>query len=298
MPGNLTFPPGFATIDANNVLTINQFLDSPTRVERALRTLVEQRFISDVLLAGRASPSGGSIMYEQNESIYADRQTLEAIQPGGEFPVTTVGLGPALISSVSKWGLDTPVHLEEVMRTRIMPVNRALTKLGNTVVKQVDSNALAAVQAAVTTTQAATAAWGTSGAKILLDILTAKASIYALNQGYDPDTLVISDLKSAQLMSDITVQTAMRRENPSNPVYTGQWATQLGGLDVLVTSNAPNTGEALVLDRKVLGGQADERPFTTGTRWWEPTETWWLRALRVTTPWVQEPASAVRITGI
>jgi hypothetical protein len=296
MPGDLTFPPGFPTVDANNVLTISRFLNSPALIERRLRTLVEQRFISDVILSGRGTPAGGAIMFEVNESIFADRAPLEPVNPGGEFPVSTVGQGPARIATVSKWGLDTEVTLEDIMRLKIQPVNKAFVKLTNTVVRQVDSVGLVAIQAAVTQTQAATAAWGTSGAKVLLDLATAKATVSELNEGYMPDTIVMSDLKYAVLISDEKIQAAMAREDKSNPVYTGQMG-QLVGMDIMVTSNAPDPTEVLILDRTMLGGQADERPFATDSEYQKKREKWWLRALRATTPWISEPACAVRITG-
>lgn len=295
----ITLPPGFPTVDANGIETISRFLNTPALVERALRTIVQQRFVADLILTGRVPAQGGAIMYEQNESIYADRTVLEDVMPGQEFPMSTVGTGPAAISTVKKWGIDTDVTLESVRRRRMNPVDRALLKLGNTVVKQVDTVGLAAINAQVTTTLAATAAWGNASANILLDLTTAEAMIDNLNQGYSADTLVITPLQAARLLSDKVLQAALRREDPSNPVYTGiNYVGTIGGLDIFKTPNSPDTTAGWVLDRKVLGGMSDEEPFTSNSWWIQNNEKWRLRAKRVTTPWVQEPNAGIKITGI
>jgi len=293
---DLTFPP-VPPVLTGDVETISRFLLMPTFVPRALRTLTQQRFIADAILSAKVRPSGGAIMYEQTESIFADRTDLDPIAPGGEFPLSTVGRGPAMIAAVLKRGLDTFVTLEDIMRLNFSPVDRALIKLGNSVVRTVDAVGLLAVNAANIQTLVATAAWGGAGSKILLDLLTAKAKIVGLNQGYLPDTLVIDDFHYATLMNDVTVQTALRREDPTNPVYTGQLG-KLGGLDIMVTNNGPDSSGAYVLDRKVLGGMGDERPLTGGSFWLPETEKYRLRGLRSTVPFVVEPQACCKVTGI
>ncbi len=293
---DLTYPPVPAAL-TGDVETISRFLNMPTFVPRALRTLNEQRYIGDVLLSGRVRPSGGAVLYEQTESIYADRTDLDPVGPGGEFPLSTVGRGPALIASVLKRGLDTYVTLEDIQRLNFNPVDRALIKLANSLVRNVDGVCLAAINASGIQTLAATTAWSAAGAKILLDLLTAVAKINALNQGYQADTLVLDDFHYATLMNDQTVQTAMRRETTDNPIYTGQMG-RIAGLDIMVTNNGPNSAAALVLDRKVLGGIADERPQTGGSFYLPETEKWRLRALRTMVPFVVEPQAGVSVFGI
>jgi hypothetical protein len=139
---------------SSDVETINRFLQSPTLVARRLRTLLEQRFIGDTLLSARAEPQGGAIVYEQSETIYTDR-AVEAVAPGGEYPLTTVSTGPAQVAkSTVKWGQDTYITDEAIKRLGFNPVDRAMLKLVNTLVKQVDSVCLSLIASAVTQTQA------------------------------------------------------------------------------------------------------------------------------------------------
>jgi hypothetical protein len=74
--------------------------------------------------------------------------------------------------------------------------------------------------------------------------------------------------------------------------------TSILGLDVLVTPNLPVATEAIVCDRSVLGGMAEEVPLTSRSIREETLERWRLRAKRVVVPYVQEPGAGVRLTGI
>lgn len=300
-----TYPPAAPTI-TGDVEQISRFLNSPTLVARRLRTLLEQRFIGDVLLSSRAPVEGGAILYEQNETIFTDR-AVEAVAPGSEYPVTTVSTGPAQIAKVIKWGQDTFVTDEAVRRQRFAPVDRALLKLVNTLVKQADSVSLSLIASSVSQTISAAATWSTAGsATILRDVMRARAQIASLNQGYSPDTLVVDDVTFAYVASDPTIVQALRREDGASPVYTGAFPI-IAGLRVLPTPNLPAAG-AWVLDSTMLGGIANEalgggyvdagNGVESKTMRDDDNDQWRLRARRVFVPYVNEPNAAVKITGI
>lgn len=305
----ISYPPAPVTI-SGDVESINRFLMTPALITRRLRTLVENRFIADALLTGRYSIQGGAIMYEQNEVIYSDRP-IESVAPGSEYPLSGVSTGPAAVAYSQKWGQDVLIFDEAIKRLQMDPVNRAFTKIVNNLVKTVDSLALSAIASSVTQTAAAVAAWtpGTANTNPLLDIELAVANIRALNQGFDPDTLVVNDIKYAHLMNNASVLSAFKREDSSNPVYSGSLPGPLAGLRVLVSPNIPVVNSAFILDSTVLGGMADEDlggPGYTGqvkgiegkTMRRDEQDGWRLRARRVTVPVVVEPASAYIITGI
>lgn len=304
-----TYPPAPPTL-SGDILSINRFLASPTLLQRRLRTLAENRFIADTLLAGRYQVTGGAIQYQQSESIYSDR-SVESVAPGAAYPRTTVSNGTAQLASVTKWGQDADVTDEAIKDLLFDPVTRALTKLVNQMVKKVDSVALAVIASQVTQTAAATAAWapGTASTNPLYDLMKAQATINALNQGYNADTVVVDDLHYAQLMNNAAVLADLRREDPSNPVYTGQ-LSRLAGMQILVSPNLPTASTALVLDSTQLGGMADQDlggPGYVGQvkgvegksfRALDGSDGWVLRARRITVPIVIEPNAAFVITGI
>jgi hypothetical protein len=78
-----TYPPHAPTL-SGDVETINRFLASPTLVSRALRTLAQQRYISDSVLSQRFQVSGGAVLYETGESIF----TSDNPRPSRRVPST------------------------------------------------------------------------------------------------------------------------------------------------------------------------------------------------------------------
>lgn len=306
-----TYPPVAPTL-SGDVVTINRFLANPTLVARRLRTIAEQRFISDVLLQGRFQVSGGAVLYETGESIYTDRPP-SAVAPGSEYPQTPVSGGTASIAKTVKWGEDVPITDESIKRQLMNPVDRAFLKLVNTMVKTVDSVSMSAISSAVTQSTAAASTWATGTPAILRDVLRAKANIAALNEGFDPDTLVVDDLTYANIMSDEKFSALLPRESGQSPVYSGTFPV-VAGLRVLPSPNVPGGGTtsaiALVVDSKQLGGMADENIGGPGyvsaggvgieakVIREDKTDSWLSRCRRVTVPIVLEPKAAWKITGV
>lgn len=303
-----TYPPAAPTI-SGDVVTINRFLNSPTLVARRLRTILEQRYIADALLTGRFQVSGGAVTYETGESIFTPDNPL-AVQPGMEYPLTNPATGAASIAKTVKWGQDALVTDESVKRRQMDPVNRALTKLANQNVMYVDSVALSAVASAVTNGANAAADWSTAtAAQILEDVALAKANIVALNEGYDPDTVVVDDINWAYAMSRFAAAGYLPREtDASNPILTGNFPVILG-MRWLATPNG-FSNKALVADSNQLGGMADEDLGGPGyvktggvgvevkTIRDDENDQYRVRARRVTVPVVVEPSAGRFVNSI
>lgn len=306
-----TYPPAAPTI-SGDVLSINRFLSNPTLVARRLRTIAEQRFISDALLTQRISAQGGSVLYETGETIYSDTPP-SGVTPGAEYPLTTVSSGEASLAKTIKWGSDVEVTDEAISRQLMNPVEAAFRKLVNHMVKTVDEVAMSAINSAITQTSAATASWNTADADILLDVSLAQAEIAALNQGYTPDTLVIDDRTYAYFKANKTIAGLLPREISNTPVQSGDWP-MIAGLRILVSPHVQGGGTtgavALLLDSSALGGMADENLGGPGyvstdgvgvqakTIRQDENDSWRLRCRRITVPIVLEPASAWKITGV
>lgn len=308
-----TYPPAAPTL-SGDVLSINRFLSNPTLVARRLRTLAEQRFISDALLTQRIQAQGGSVLYETGETIYSD-SAPSGVTPGSEYPLTTVSHGTASLAKTTKWGSDVEITDEAISRQLINPVDRAFEKLVNHMVKTVDSVAMSAINSAVTQNTNAIASWAGTGStpQILRDIARAKANIDKLNQGYSPDTLIVDDVTYANFLSDPGIALLLPRETSATPVQTGSWLT-VAGLRVLVSpyvEGGNTTGaKALVVDSRALGAMADESVSGPGyvsangvgvqakTIRQDETDSWRLRCRRITVPIVLEPAAAWKINGV
>ena len=297
--------PAAAPTLAGDVLTVNRFLNNPTLVARRVAELSRQRFIGDVLLTGRSDVEGGAVQFETDDTLYSDRP-VERVSPGGEYPLAAVGTGTASIAKTEKWGQDTLVTDEKIKRERMQAAERAMGILANSVVKQFDSVCLSLIASAVTQTIAASAAWS-GAAGILRDIMRAKATIAALNKGYNPNVLVVDDMTWAYLGSDMALMNAMARESQSNTVYTGELSV-VAGLLILPTPNLPATG-AWMVDTNLLGGIGNEdlgggygrwagSPIETKSMREDKEDQFRLRARRVAVPYVNNPGAAIRITDI
>ncbi|MBM4480343.1 hypothetical protein GS445_07530 [Rhodococcus hoagii] len=298
----ITYPPAPPTF-SGDMQTVNRFLSTPTLVSRRATEIARQRFISDVLLTSRTDVAGGAIVFEQDDPLYVERP-VEMVSPGGEYPQTGLADAVPQAVKVNKWGQDVPITDEKIKRSNFAAVEKALTRLVNTAVRNCDSISLSLIASQVTQTQAVTDGAWASSTKILRDIMLAKATIIGLNKGYDPNVLVVDDTTWAYLASDPAIQTARAREDSANTIYTGEFPS-IAGLTILPTPNLPTAG-AWVVDTNALGGIADEKlgggytgeTIETKTIRDEDNDQWKVRARRVFVPYVSEPGAAVKITGI
>jgi hypothetical protein len=301
-----TFPAAPPTLSGDTV-SISRFLQSPTALQRRLRNYADLRFVADQLLTQRFRSQGGAVLYEQSEPFVTDR-AVESVAPGSAYPYANLPTGTAAIAAIQKWGQKVFLSDEEIARNVYQgaSADRALRKVVNSVIKQVDGIAMSAISSAVTQTSGASAAWNGGSAKFLQDVLLARSVIVGLNLGYKPDTLALNDAQYAYLMSDQTITNALRRETTANPIYSGQ-IDQIAGLTIIVSPAIAANG-AMVLDSTQLGGMADEMDGAPGyavsdlavqvkSIRLEGQDGYDLQGRRKTVPVVQEPGAAVKITG-
>jgi hypothetical protein len=301
---------------SGDVLAINRFLKDTPMVVRALRTIEQQMLISDKVLKGQLYTESGALLYQQNETIFADR-TPKAVTPGSDYPLTGITLGTAQLANTVKWGQDAEFTDEKISRERYEVIRTGFRKLVNSSMFQIDAVALSAVSSAVTQNTAALASWAATdgSAKILRDIMRAVMKIVGLKQGYLPDTVLLGLDTFANVTSDDKLLQLLPREYPgvnNTPVTAGissPFIKNIGGLTFLTSPTLPTTGVATVLDSSVLGSFVDEILPAPGyirgegmtqvkTMRDDEKDQWRVRARRITVPIVQEPGAAWKITGV
>jgi hypothetical protein len=275
-------PPPFPTgnLASQDIYSISRYLNDPTFVLRALRTIADQIFVGNKILTGQFFTDDGAIIYEQIESIFA-ANVPQAVAPGGEYPLTPVPTGPAQIASVIKWGLDTILTDEAISRQNFDVLSRAFIKLVNSMVQQIDTVVMAAVVGAITQTQAVGATtpggsgnanyiWDGSGSSkpnILRDIMMAEEQLRDLKQGYNANTVLLDTGTFALALSDPNLAALWPREDfgrgvSSAPVFEGiktGFAVNLAGKTWLSTPNLPSTPYVALMDTTVFGAMVDER---------------------------------------
>ena len=130
MPG--PYPAASPTL-SGDLLTISRFLQSPTQLSRALRSIMNLRFVSDQLLTGQYRTSVGAISYEVSEPILNTR-AVTAVAPGSAYPFDVPAGGTAALAAVKKWGEASFLSDEQVKRSVYAgnEIARTLQKAVNT----------------------------------------------------------------------------------------------------------------------------------------------------------------------
>lgn len=296
---------------SGDTLSISRFLQSPTALQRRLRTFRDLRFVSDQILTQRFRSQGGAVLYEMSEPFISDR-TVEAVGAGSEYPYANLPTGTAAVAAIQKWGQKVKLTDEEIARNTFggSAVDRALQKVVNSIIKQVDSITMSAVGSALANTATA-GSWDNAtvaNRKPLEDILVAIQTIEDRNLGYMPDTLVVGTKAYTYLMLSDAIAQLRQRETSENPVYTGRIEV-IAGLTVIKTPNIVPATSAYVLDSTQLGGMADEMDGAPGyavsdlavqvkSIRRDGEDAWDLQGRRKTVPVVQETGAGQEITGV
>jgi hypothetical protein len=293
-------PEGTLTADQ-----IQQILARPSVISKRLADITAMRFIADFILQDRLNAAGGGIYYETGEEIFA-ADAPEAVAPGGEYPRTVLTQGEIAGAKTTKWGLGTEFTDEKITREGIGYLNRGLSRLGNSLVKQVDSIAMAVIASKVTSTFATPAAWTTTG-NVIRALTSIRGTRSDTGLGLDLDTVILKPAQYAQLIGMLVDDKALPREQ-GNIVVTGQLPIDALGY-TWVTSPFYTATNPLLVDRDNLGGMADEKISSPGyvsaglfgvesQSFRSPkNDKWEANARRVTVPVVLEPLAGVQLTG-
>ncbi len=299
MPG-VTYPPSPPTISAGRI-TVEAFLRTPTRVQRAVVDLTRQRFIADFIYTG-GDAAGGAVVYDRvlAGDLFTTRD-VQPIEPGSEFPIVDTGETVPLVAAVTKWGGASIITYEAVRRDQRDVLARQLTKLRNTVIRKVDTVAVAALNADPSVPVApGAAAWNnTTTGDPISDLEAARSAIDDADLGYMADTVLVNPLQRLRLMARKDIRDSLPRESTAgNPVLAGGAALNgLLGFRWLVSNRVP-AGSAYVLARGVLGSIRDELPLYSRTVDQPDQERWLIMAARVTVPVITDPLAAFRLTGL
>jgi hypothetical protein len=311
-----SYPPRPGSIDSEGVRTISEFLKDPTMIVRRMRDITDKTFVGDRILRGRASTASGTVSYGQSESIYADGQP-EVIAPGGEFPTTTVAMVARIWESMKKVGLGSEITLESVEELRWDPVDRTLRKLRNRQVQAFDLRVMAKIAAAFPMIPTVVGSdWGTATtAAPVKHVLQAIADIRDLQEGYEPDTLLLDHDKFVEWVANPQIMALLARYAGGDADFTvTENSIFLPGANLTILSQPTGSDvpDPLVFDSTQLGSivrkesdPAEDDGVRIESAYFDSnhvspagqSEVWRLTTKREREPIVQEPQAAVRITG-
>lgn len=299
-------------------ITVNSLLKSPTLIPRRILDMMDQMFLVDsVLRTGQDAPSG-AVLYYQSTPLFSNDDPA-VLEEFGEIPVTNGSLGTPLVARVVRRALGLRISKTMRDRNQVDVVNTQITQIKNTMVRAWEDaffSALVAntqVQVLVTDN-----AWGGDGSHIRQDVNGARylvknvgADGSPLNKqkfGYIADTLIIStETETDFLDSDEVTKPYIGNVADENLQYTGKLPNKFLTLDVVtswrLSTYAPSC--AIVLQRKVVGGIADERPLQATPMYGEgngpnggPREAWRTDTTRASAIYLDQPLAAVFIAGV
>lgn len=298
-------PVRVVTSAAQSAVTVNELVQNPLTIpERIIREL-DNQFVMDQVLRSAGRATGGAVQFRVSSGLFAD-DASEIVAPGGEIPLVTVSRGVPDSARVRKRALGVEIDREMRIRNDIGQVDNSITRLRNTIIRDIDSAFVTTLRNGVSQTRAATAVWATAtAAQIRGDLIAAKKLVtnsQAPNttsgqeyMGFEPDVIVFNPNTRDDLLGNANFLQLFLGTTAATNVTA--LPGQILGLQPKVTWGVPN-GEAWVMQSNVVGGYADEIPLeSTALYYWEPRQVYRSDTCRSTVGFIDEPLAAARVTG-
>jgi hypothetical protein len=244
-------------------LTVDVMLKQPTLISRRLANLVSKRLGAYKLCVVDPTPMvGASILYQQDESIYLDRDPAKS-GPRGKWPRAS-WTEEAKSAAITEHGLEVPISNLAIRLNQKPQLTIALRKLANNIIKWIDGDLFDTILADAMGTQTmnASGSWTDPEATIKADIQEAQGMIETEDNGYDGfenALLVLNTIHRNSLLDNAELAALLPRETNSSSVQTGRVAPFLGIKDILYLSQMPED-KGLVLDNTVALMMAASQP--------------------------------------
>jgi hypothetical protein len=259
-----------APIMSGTDITVDVLLQQPTRVTSFLMDMTLARFVLDRLFTSNGGVTGGAVVYDVvvANDIFLLRD-VEPISPGAEFPIVTSVRRVPKVASVEKYGGRFFITYEARDRNDLVVFRNELTRLGNTIVRKLNTRAIAAVNAAVAANNGMSTYIGNNWET-------------AIPKGANPTAPPLTpgaDFSKPQMLADQAELGIQFDTMLINPVQLNslrlfyedglEQMLQDAGYDDLYASNRVPVGTAYAVASGQLGEMRLEQPLMTET-WNEP----------------------------
>lgn len=294
----VTFPLAAPSI-SGGTLTVDTALNQPTRVTRRIADLTLQKFIATRIFASGGGVSGGAVIYDQatlNE-LYLDRD-VERVNPGQEFPLVGSSRPTPKVAEVEKYGGKFYVFDEARDRNDTGYFNNQVTMLANTIVRKVNTRAVAELETAIT-------ALGGAGTFVGHDWGT----IVTGGSAQSNATLwPAADLANAQLLADTDELGVIYDLWIVNPVQKFQFNVTYGdkaqqvleslGIREMFASNRVTNGTAYAVATQQPGELRLEQPLRTETDREVKNERTLVQSSIRPVMYITNPFAIKKVTGL
>ena len=136
---------------AGNQLTVDTALKQPGRITKRISDITLQKFIVDRIFASSGtSVASGAVIYDQatRNELYTNRD-IEERADAGEYPVVGSDRTEPKVAESEDWGGKVWVSDGAVRRNDKIHLDNQITALANTIVRKVNSRAVATLDAAI-----------------------------------------------------------------------------------------------------------------------------------------------------
>lgn len=136
---------------SGTTMTVEMYLNQPTRVTRMIQDLTLQRFMADRVFASAGGVTGGAVVYDEaTENELYTEDDVERVAPGGEFPIVGSELSTPKIAEVEKWGGKVFILDETRDRNNSTTFANKMRQLANTQVRKINQRAIEVLNASIT----------------------------------------------------------------------------------------------------------------------------------------------------
>ena len=291
-------PLGPPTMSGTNI-TVDVMLQQPTRVTAFLMDITLARFILDRLFTSNGGVTGGAVVYDvivANDMFLL--RDVDPVAPGAEFPVVTSVRRVPKVASVEKYGGKVWVSYEARDRNDQVAFRNELVRLGNTIVRKLNTRAITALNAAIA---------GNGG----MSSYVGNNWETAIPKGANPTPPPLTpgaDFSKPQMLADqaeLGIQFDTMLVNPvqlnSLRLFYEDGLDQMlkdAGYSELYASNRVPVGTAYAVASGQLGELRLEQPLMTET-WNEPErQRAWTQSSVRPVMFIQNPWAVMQITGI
>lgn len=290
-------PLGPPSVDGTEI-TIDFALENPTYITKTLEDLTLQKFLVDKVFTNEGGVTGGAVLYdvlEENE-LYLTRD-VEPIEPGGVYPIVDDGRRAPAMAPVEKWGGKVYLLDESKKRNKTGLFGRKIVKLGNTMVRRVNTNTMAVMNAAV-------AKYGrTMVANDWTKIITAGTSA-STAQKYP-----LADVASAVALAEkeeLGIEFNLLILNPTDWANGVTLYGSTGGFKAILedlgfsyfVTNRQTAGKAKIVAEGQVGGYNVEQPIQTMTYRDEDHDKTWTKSSVLPAMYVDDPFAMIELTGL
>lgn len=292
-------------------ITVAGMVKNPTVIPARIVSDMQQMFITSALLRQLPPTDSGMVQYDESTPLFADGNA-EIVEEFGEIPTIGGRLGARKVAFTIKRALALLVSQEMVNRNNVDRVNKQVKQIRNTMIRTWETTFFQALLAHPDVlSYNVTQPWDTATGKVRFDLTeagllveqAAPADDLDNYYGFTPDTLVIGKRTKADLITSDDFNKAFRQSPlaAGAPEYKGTIPGDFYGLQIMVSREmdrlAPN--KALLLERKTVGGIADERPLSATPLYADrPRETWRSDTVRQSAVVIDQPKAAVWLNNV